>query len=108
MATIKIVERNARIFARDNFRCVYCDFDGSTFERWRYLGVDHFIPKSRGGTEDDANLMTACMDCNFMKGSFKFDTIAEAQVEIGKWIAQERRIFETSFMPKMALVPAER
>ncbi len=43
-----------------------------------------------------------------MKGSFKFDTIAEAQVEIGKWIAQERRIFETSFMPKMALVPAER
>jgi hypothetical protein len=27
MATIKIVEKNARIFARDKFHCVYCDYD---------------------------------------------------------------------------------
>ncbi len=108
MATIATVQRNARIFARNNFRCVYCDFDGSTFERWRYLAVDHFIPKSRGGTEDDANLVTACMDCNFMKGKFQFATVAEARVQIAKWIAGERQAFETSFAPNVALVPAER
>jgi len=106
MATIKIVERNARIFARDNFHCVYCDYDGSTFERWRYLAIDHFIPRASGGTEDDANLVTACMDCNFMKGSFRFATVAEARVQMGKWVAQERQIFERNFSP-MAVVSTE-
>ena len=97
MATIKIVERNARIFARDNFHCVYCDYDGSTFERWRCLAIDHFIPRASGGTEDDANLVTACMDCNFMKQRFRFATVAEARVQMGKWVAQERQIFERNF-----------
>ncbi len=105
---MNMTERNARVFASDDFHCVYCDFDGSTFEGWRYLAVDHFIPKASGGTDDEENLVTACCDCDFMKGKFQFASIAEARAEIGKWIAQEREIFETSFSPKIVLVPAER
>lgn len=101
MATIAIVQRNARIFARDNFRCVYCDYDGSTFERWRYLAVDHFIPRALGGTDEDGNLVTACMDCNFMKGKVRFASIADARIEIAKWIAGERQAFERNFAPHM-------
>jgi 5-methylcytosine-specific restriction endonuclease McrA len=90
-------ERSARIFARDGFHCVYCDYDGSAFERWRYLAVDHFIPKSAGGTEDDQNLVTACSDCNCMKSDKKFATVEEARIQIAKWIAGERQIFELSY-----------
>ncbi len=43
-----------------------------------------------------------------MKGKFRFKTIADARIDIAKWIAGERQAFETKFAPKMALVPAER
>jgi 5-methylcytosine-specific restriction endonuclease McrA len=99
-----MTERNARVFARDTFHCVYCDFDGSTFVGWRYLAVDHFLPRAAGGTDDEKNLVTACCDCNFMKGKFRFATVAEARLQIGKWVAQERQIFEWDFVPKM-IVP---
>src|SRR5205823_4399297 len=48
------------VFAKDGFRCVYCGFDGGSFDGWVFLAVDHFRPKSRGGTDDIANLVTAC------------------------------------------------
>lgn len=98
------IERNVRIFARDGFHCVYCDYDGSTFERWRYLAVDHFIPRSSGGTEDDQNLVTACIDCNVMKGKYKFTTVGEARVAIAEWIAGERRVFEVCFAPTVSVL----
>lgn len=98
MASVE-VETAARVFARDHFCCVYCGFDGSTFERWRYLAVDHFIPQSRGGSNDETNLKTACIDCNSMKASFRFETVEEARQKIAEWIAGERRAFETAFAP---------
>lgn len=50
-----------RIFARDGFTCYWCE-DTVT------LGVDatleHVIPRSLGGTNRAANIVTACEDCN--------------------------------------------
>jgi hypothetical protein len=37
--------------------CVYC---GSIYADT----VDHVIPRSRGGTDDQANLVSACLECN--------------------------------------------
>lgn len=31
------------------------------------LTVDHIMPKSKGGTDDDWNLVTACRSCNGKK-----------------------------------------
>lgn len=42
-------------------KCVYC---GSR----KHLTVDHYIPRSRGGTSDPSNLVLACSDCNENKG----------------------------------------
>lgn len=52
------------IFKRDNFTCGYCGQQGG------HLECDHVVPLSRGGTNDRANLITACYDCNRSKGSF--------------------------------------
>ena len=49
-----------RIFARDGHVCTYC---GSNHR----LECDHVVPVSRGGSEDDTNLTTACRSCNTSK-----------------------------------------
>lgn len=55
------------IFKRDSFRCSYC---GATPRKHgAYLQVDHIIPKAAGGTDDPANLTTACEDCNAGKAA---------------------------------------
>jgi len=53
-------EVRARIFARDNYRCVEC---GST----ENLTIDHIISVYRGGTDEDTNLQTLCNSCNARK-----------------------------------------
>ena len=46
--------------------CEYCH----TSERWQYVPftIDHVIPISRGGTDDDDNLALSCFHCNRKKG----------------------------------------
>lgn len=49
------------VFQRDNFTCRYCGAHGVA------LDCDHVMPLSRGGTNDRANLVTACRSCNQQK-----------------------------------------
>ncbi|KJV07582.1 HNH endonuclease [Methylocucumis oryzae] len=76
------------IFERDCFRCVYCGFDGNSFRTWAFLQVDHFKPKSRGGTDEKSNLVTSCCICNHMKLDEEFSSVAEAREKIGTYWAQ--------------------
>lgn len=50
----------AAVLKRDNYRCHYCGRSATT--------VDHLRPISRGGTDDEENLVAACADCNSLKG----------------------------------------
>lgn len=52
-----------RIFARDDYTCFYCGKRGGDLE------CDHLIPISRGGSNEDTNLVTSCKTCNRAKGS---------------------------------------
>lgn len=53
-------QRRRRILERDNWTCFYCGHQATT--------EDHKIPVTRGGSEDDSNLVAACGPCNFSKG----------------------------------------
>lgn len=78
--------KRKRIFERDNYTCHYCKrpadwirdgrspwgsfkklitlyFDGD----WQSFVLDHKIPRSRGGSNDDSNLVTSCAKCNGRK-----------------------------------------
>jgi 5-methylcytosine-specific restriction endonuclease McrA len=77
-----------RIGARDGWRCNYCDVplrceqcpDHEYVSCVLYMGTvthplghcvaqrDHVIPKSRGGSNLDENIVLACWHCNTKKG----------------------------------------
>jgi 5-methylcytosine-specific restriction endonuclease McrA len=61
------------LFARDNWRCVYC---GSTAGR---LTLDHVVPRSRGGGSTWENVVTSCAPCNLRKGD---RLLHEVQMEL--------------------------
>lgn len=50
-----------RIIARDGGICRYCGTAASAMQ------CDHVVPFTRGGTNDDDNLVAACADCNCRK-----------------------------------------
>ncbi len=52
----------AKVWARDHFQCVKC---GSPDQ----LSLDHVIPHSLGGSDDEGNLQTLCGTCNSRKGA---------------------------------------
>lgn len=58
------------ILKRDGFRCRYC---GAGRKQGAVLQVDHIKPKAAGGTDDPANLTTACDDCNAGKAARKLN-----------------------------------
>jgi hypothetical protein len=51
------------ILARDQFTCRYCGKSPSTHPG-TVLEVDHIYPRAKGGTDERANLVAACSDCN--------------------------------------------
>lgn len=52
------------MFARDDYRCVYC---GQVCET-EALTIDHVQPRVRGGDDSGGNVVTACSACNTRKG----------------------------------------
>jgi hypothetical protein len=53
------------IFKRDGFTCQYCGRSAPGV----VLEVEHIHAVSRGGSDDDTNLLCACFDCNRSKGA---------------------------------------
>lgn len=53
-------ERRQRIYAKTRGRCFYC-------VRVPAEQLDHMHPKSRGGSDDDENMIGACTKCNIRK-----------------------------------------
>jgi len=60
---------NTFLFARDRYTCQYCGRTEREFGFRECLTRDHLVPISRGGTNDWANVVTACSSCNTRKGN---------------------------------------
>ena len=68
---VKLTRRE--LFRRDHFTCQYCGKKKSN------LTVDHIIPRHLGGTQTWENVVTACAECNHMKGG---RTLQEANMQL--------------------------
>lgn len=71
LKTFDKVPRQEVPFTRRNIyyhygnKCCYCARKLPSSE----LNLDHVIPRSRGGTTDWTNIVTACIPCNLRKGN---------------------------------------
>jgi hypothetical protein len=57
-----------QVFRRDGFRCRYCGSENKP------LTVDHLVLWEEGGPSTEANLASACRDCNKARGNMPYDT----------------------------------
>lgn len=64
-----ISEKNRlRVLKRDHYKCQKCGRSPAT-HRSLYLHIDHIVPFSNGGSNDENNLQTLCNKCNLGKGN---------------------------------------
>jgi len=92
MAKRRSVSKKTRfeIFKRDSFTCQYC---GRTSED-TILELDHIIPVSKDGTNDEMNLVTSCFDCNRGKGNRELGSIIPRPDADLKYLETQQEIQE--------------
>lgn len=76
------VRTRMEVLKRDRFTCSYCGHHPPDV----LLEVDHIVPRAAGGSDDMANLITACADCNRGKADRLLDegtapTVSRAVVD---------------------------
>jgi hypothetical protein len=75
------------VFKRDQFTCQYC---GQTPPAV-VLEVDHIVARADRGSDEPANLITACFDCNRGKGAVPLSArLSLDDVESRRRLLQER------------------
>jgi hypothetical protein len=80
------------VLRRDNHACRYCGRSAPDVE----LTVDHVVPVALGGTDDPANLVTACSDCNAGKAASVPDAslVADVEQDALRWATAMKRASE--------------
>lgn len=68
-------EKRLAIYLRDGMCCVYC---GTSVEAGAILTLDHVKAHSKGGSNAESNLVTACKTCNSSRGTRSMPRFAEA------------------------------
>ena len=61
-----------RIFKKKGSICYYCGEEAET--------LDHFIPRIKGGSNNDSNLIPSCRRCNFIKQARTLEHFRELEI----------------------------
>jgi hypothetical protein len=90
------------IVIRDRFECVYCH--RSIFHGIDKIELDHFVPRSAGGSHNTSNLVAACHRCNQRKGYKVADAPTRnsviAQVRYNNGRLKQLMGIEVEFIPE--------
>jgi 5-methylcytosine-specific restriction endonuclease McrA len=97
-------ERRQAVRRLYEYRCGYCGVH--EHEAGTELEIDHFQPRSAGGTDDLDNLVYCCTTCNRLKGDFwptdDFVTLTRRLLHPHRAIASPNRF---AMMQMVALCP---
>lgn len=63
------MKRKVAIMKKTNYCCAYC---GIGFDEAEFT-IDHIVPRSKGGSNKDHNLLAACRSCNTSKNTSDLD-----------------------------------
>lgn len=77
------------IYARDGGKCFLCDqpVKGNKFS------LDHYFPRSKGGSDNVFNLVSACKKCNRYKKSTVPEDYEIINIRLFKQAILERKVF---------------
>lgn len=78
-------KKRIKIFERDSYTCYMCK---QVFDE-KNLSLDHYLPKTFGGSNDESNLRTCCKNCNTKKGCKLPQEFTKMKAELKK--RQKRR-----------------
>lgn len=80
------------VFRRDGYRCRYCGAGPDDAK----LTVDHVVPVALGGSDEPANLVTACDECNAGKSASSPETpiVENVADDALRWAAAMERAAE--------------
>jgi len=98
-------ELDRTTYERCHFTCVYCGFDGRSFDAWMQLSIDHIRPRSCGGTDEPCNRVAACGSCNCITSRMQFapemnrEEILDAK---RAYVAESRRGFYNEWITRVA------
>ena len=67
-------EKRLAIYLRDGLACAWCS---ASIEDGTTLSLDHLTPHSKGGSNRESNLVTACSRCNSSRGNRSVRKFAE-------------------------------
>ena len=73
MRNVKSKTRRS-VYNRDDYTCYIC---GKKVVVGVDATVDHYVPRSKGGTNREKNLRTCCKPCNEAKGSMRTEPTEE-------------------------------
>ncbi len=76
------------IYLRDGGHCYHCGKD----LKINQVNIDHYNPKSKGGSNDDFNLVLSCRKCNKYKRSMVPMDIDAVNILLMKQAFQDGRI----------------
>lgn len=79
-ANISTTQRRA-IYRRDGYRCALCD---ST----RQLQIHHYIPRSKGGSNHEHNLICLCALCHAIAHGINYPQIPLTKLDIDQAIVE--------------------
>lgn len=71
-------EKRLAIYLRDGLSCCYC---GHSVEDGASLSLDHLHCHSKGGSNHESNLVTACGRCNTSRGTRSVRAFSRAVAE---------------------------
>ena len=64
--------RRFALYKRDKYKCHLCgkktNINGHYLDN-NYPTLDHLVPRSKGGSDEDYNLATCCRECNTLRGA---------------------------------------
>ena len=80
----------SEVYKRDRWTCVYCGFDGRSFDSWMQLTLDHISPQHQKPDHSKENLVACCTSCNSITSRMKFEPKLSREKVLAEKLARVR------------------
>ena len=94
--------KRKQLYDRQHGKCFYCK---TSISRLQDMGMEHVLPRSKGGRDARFNLVGSCKPCDTLKADIASRTEAEAHIaKLRAFWEQNGDVIETIIADKQYLL----